>query len=249
MKQTLSLATMAVVVMLTACSGPAATTSSMLQASTAGDASGATTDPQPTISTQTPTATPVMAIAAPTRVVPSDSAPAAGPGKIPTAVAVPRFQATPAVDSAPRSIGSNSSPDDRNTRLVTLYWLDGETLRPVQRRIPQTQRIATAAIEALLQGPAPGDGEGLNTALPTPREVLAYAGRDASWGPRVTLRQVSITGGVATADFSRELRAYGGGSARSGLIRQQITRTLEQFSTVHEVRIAIEGDVAGALQP
>jgi len=43
--------------------------------------------------------------------------------------------------------------------------------------------------------------------------------------------------------------AYGGGAARIGLIRQQITRTLQQFSTVREVRIAIEGDVAGALQP
>jgi spore germination protein GerM len=142
-----------------------------------------------------------------------------------------------------------SGPDAANTRLVTLYWITGDTLRPVQRRIHTTERIGAATLEELLRGPQPGEGDGLSTALPTPQEVLAYAGRDASWGTRVTLRRLDIVGGVATADFSRELRAYGGGSARSALIRQQVTRTLEQFPTVHDVRIAIEGDIGGALQP
>jgi len=139
--------------------------------------------------------------------------------------------------------------NDQDTRPVTLYWLTGETLRPIQRRIPKTDRIGSAALEELLWGPAPRDGGGLSSAISTPQEVLAYAGRDATWGPRVTLRQLTVRDGVATADFSRELGAYGGGAARIGLIRQQITRTLQQFSTVREVRIAIEGDVAGALQP
>lgn len=65
----------------------------------------------------------------------------------------------------------------------------------------------------------------------------------------MTLRGLTIHDGVATADFSKELRAYGGGSARVGIIRQQITRTLEQFQTVHEVRIAIEGVSAAAFEP
>jgi spore germination protein GerM len=55
--------------------------------------------------------------------------------------------------------------------------------------------------------------------------------------------------GVATADFSRELRAYGGGSLRVMLIRKQISQTLMQFPTVHTVRIAIEGQTEGVLEP
>jgi spore germination protein GerM len=45
------------------------------------------------------------------------------------------------------------------------------------------------------------------------------------------------------------MQAYGGGSARVDMIRQQITQTLKQFPTVNEVRIAIEGETEGVLQP
>jgi spore germination protein GerM len=45
------------------------------------------------------------------------------------------------------------------------------------------------------------------------------------------------------------MRTYGGGSARVQQIRRQITQTLLQFPTVDEVRIAVEGEVATALQP
>jgi spore germination protein GerM len=54
---------------------------------------------------------------------------------------------------------------------------------------------------------------------------------------------------VATASFSQEIRAYGGGSARVQIIRAQITQTLLQFPTVQEVQIAVEGEVETALQP
>jgi spore germination protein GerM len=65
----------------------------------------------------------------------------------------------------------------------------------------------------------------------------------------VKLRSLAIENGVATADFSPELRAYGGGSARVQQIRAQITRTLLQFPTVREVRIAVAGQIEGVLQP
>ena len=42
---------------------------------------------------------------------------------------------------------------------------------------------------------------------------------------------------------------YGGGSLRVMLIRRQITQTLRQFATVREVRIAIEGQTEGVLEP
>jgi hypothetical protein len=45
------------------------------------------------------------------------------------------------------------------------------------------------------------------TALPTPKEGLSYPRREAGWA-RVTLRSLKLENSVATADFSRELRAY-----------------------------------------
>lgn len=138
-------------------------------------------------------------------------------------------------------------PGSPQTRQVELYWLAGEELRLERRGVPQTPRIGAAALEELLWGPPPGSG--LATAIPTPDQVLAYPGREADWGARVRLLGLTIRDGVATADFSQELRAYGGGSARVSAIRRQITRTLLQFPSVREVRIAIEGQTEGVLEP
>ncbi len=137
---------------------------------------------------------------------------------------------------------------DPNTRTVKLYWLLGEQLQEIMRTIVQTPRIGTVALEELLWGPTPGNLAGFSTALPTPEEVLRYPGRTPDWGPRVRLLKLTIVDGVATADFSKELMAYGGGSARVQQIVEQITRTLTQFPTVREVKILVEGQ-AEMLQP
>ena len=137
------------------------------------------------------------------------------------------------------AMDSADSPDDH---------VD-DTLRAVQRRVPRTVRIGTAALEELLWGPTPPNLAGFETALPTPQQVLAIPGRQPDWGPRVTLRQLTIVDGVATADFSQEMRAYGGGSARVMLIYRQIEQTLKQFATVREVVIAIEGETEAVLEP
>jgi hypothetical protein len=141
------------------------------------------------------------------------------------------------------------SPVDPSTQEITLYWLGGDTLYATKSRIPRTPQIASATIEELLWGPPPRGLAGFTTALPMPREVLAFTGRAPDWGPRVTLRKLTIDKGVATVDFSKELRAYGGGAARVGQLRQQIARTLTQFSTIKSVRIAIEGQTTGVLEP
>ena len=68
--------------------------------------------------------------------------------------------------------------------------------------------------------------------------------------PSIGLASVLIcVNGVATANFSRELAAYGGGSLRVRLIREQIARTLRLFPTVRQVRIAVEGQTEGVLEP
>jgi hypothetical protein len=141
------------------------------------------------------------------------------------------------------------SASDPDTQLVTLYWVLGEDIVPVQQRVPRTPRIGTAALTELLWGPGPPNLAGFSTAIPTPEQVLSYPGRAPDWGSRITLRSLTIVGGVATADFSKELNAYGGGSLRVMLIRQQIRQTLLQFPTVREVRIAIEGQTEGVLEP
>jgi hypothetical protein len=141
------------------------------------------------------------------------------------------------------------SASDPDTQLITLYWVLGEDVVPIQQRVPRTVRIGTAALNELLWGPGPPNLAGFTTALPTPEQVLSYPGREPDWASRVTLRSLTIVDGVATADFSKELKAYGGGSLRVMLLRQQITQTLVQFPTVREVRIAIEGQTAGVLEP
>jgi hypothetical protein len=139
-------------------------------------------------------------------------------------------------------------PADPGTRIVDLFWLFGESVRPHPQQIVKSERVEQAALEALLWGP-PRTQMSFATALPTPQEVLGFPGREVDWGARVRLRSLTVADGVATADFSRELRAYGGGSARVRTIREQITRTLTQFPSVREVRIAIEGQVEGVLEP
>ncbi len=113
----------------------------------------------------------------------------------------------------------------------------------------KTPAIGRAALNELLWGPTQGNLAGFTTAIPTPLEVCSFAGRAEDWGPRVTLRSLTIQNGVAVADFSKEINAYGGGSLRVQQMRAQITQTLMQFSTVKEVRIAVEGQTEGVLQP
>jgi hypothetical protein len=141
------------------------------------------------------------------------------------------------------------SSADPDTQLITLFWVIGEELVPTQQRIPRTAQVGTAALNELLWGPGPPNLAGFTSAIPSPEQVLSYPGREPGWGPRVTLRSLTIVDGVATADFSPELRAYGGGSLRVMLIRQQIARTLRQFASVREVRIAIMGQTEGVLEP
>lgn len=138
---------------------------------------------------------------------------------------------------------------DPDTQAITLYFLLGEDLQPVTRRIPKTARIGTAALEELLWGPLAPNLAGFGTALPTHQQVLDYPGREPDWGPRVTLRKLTIEDGIAMADFSKEMQAYGGGSLRVSLLRQQIELTLKQFATVQQVIIAVEGETEEVLQP
>src|SRR4029079_6591299 len=117
------------------------------------------------------------------------------------------------------------------------------------RRIPKTSALEKAALDELLWGPGAYSTPGSTTALPTPQQVLAFAGRTADWEPRVTLRSLRVVEGIALADFSKELRAYGGGAVRASQIHAQVTRTLLQFPQVRDVQITIDGERDSVLEP
>jgi len=136
-----------------------------------------------------------------------------------------------------------------DTELINLYWLLGENLVSEQRYIVKGDEIERTAVEELLWGPPPRNLAGFRTALPTPEEVMNYPGRQPNWGYRVELLGLTIEDGTATVNFSREIQAYGGGSARVQAIRDQITRTLTQFESIDEVVIAVEGETESVLQP
>ena len=147
--------------------------------------------------------------------------------------------------AAANSRAEVNRPDESETKTIVLYWLEGAELRGVSHTLRKTDRPAEAALKAMLAGPP----SGYETAIPTPEEVAAYPGREPDWGERVRLLNLTVQDGVATANFSQEMRAYGGGSARVQAIREQIAETLLQFPTIDEVRVAVEGEVETALQP
>jgi len=139
--------------------------------------------------------------------------------------------------------------DHPDSQRIDLTWLLGENLETEQRQVLVEGQIERTAVEELLWGPPPRNLAGFRTALPTPEEVLTYPGRQPDWGVRVELLALTIEEGTATVNFSKEMRAYGGGSARVTAIRDQITRTLTQFESVEQVIIAVEGETEGVLQP
>jgi hypothetical protein len=158
------------------------------------------------------------------------------------------------------------APGDQAARTVRVYWtVTGAELTTPQLRqvvidpgrprpghwwaLSDTERLAMGALEELLWGPPLISQVGFSTALPMPEEVLSYPGRGPDWGSRVALKGLTIRDGAAIASFSPALRAYGGGSLRAQLMREQITRTLLQFPEISAVRIAIDWKVEGVLEP
>ena len=139
--------------------------------------------------------------------------------------------------------------EDPLVESIDLYWLLGEQLESEQRPVIAAGSLEAKAVQELLWGPPPRNLAGFRTGLPTPEEVLNYPGRSQDWGIRVKLLGFTLEDGTATVNFSQEMAAYGGGSARVGAIREQITRTLTQFDSIDEVVIAVEGKTEAVLQP
>jgi hypothetical protein len=157
-------------------------------------------------------------------------------------------------------------PGDPAARTVWVYWtvVGTERTAPQQRQVvidpgrsrpghwwalSDTERLAVVTLEELLWGPPAMSQVGFCTAIPTPAEVLDDPGRGSDWGQRVALVGLTINDGVATAYLSPALKAYGGDPLRARRIREQISRTLLQFREIQSVRIGIDGQTEGVLEP
>ncbi len=105
---------------------------------------------------------------------------------------------------------------------------------PILREVPYTVAVGRAALEELFKGLAgtePDDGYFTN--IPN----------------GVKVQSLSIEGGIARVDLSKELEEGVGGSCMVASITAQITETLKQFPTVDSVIISIDGRTEDILQP
>jgi spore germination protein GerM len=114
---------------------------------------------------------------------------------------------------------------------VSVYLLRGEKLGVAHRQVPASRAVATAAMEALLEGPDSREkAAGLTTTIP--------AG--------TTLNEVTIEDGTARVDLSAEF-AKGGGSLSMQTRVAQVVYTLTQFRTVKRVDFWIDGGLVETL--
>ena len=134
------------------------------------------------------------------------------------------------------------TPEDG--KVVQIYFgnsqfnpdkTDCNEVYPVERLLtPKTQAVISESIPLLLNG------------LYENEKSVGYF---STINPGVNLLSAKIIDGVATVDFNEELEKGVAGSCNVVMIREQITRTLKQFSTVKDVIISVNGRTEGVLQP
>lgn len=137
--------------------------------------------------------------------------------------AVEAPKSTPAQPEPARQTGEKST--------LALYFGDKEGYLGVEMRtIPKTPGIARAAMQELIRGPSAGTG--LSPTLPS----------------GTTLNSIKIEGGIATVDFSRELKSgHKGGTSGEMATVYSIVNTLTQFPSVQKVQILIDGQKVESL--
>ena len=151
-----------------------------------------------------------------------------GGGSSPIPVATVTSTAAPSPSSSPATTPT-AAPSATTT--LSLYFLRGEALGVAERRVPQTTKPATAALEALLAGPtADESAAGLTSAVPSGTRLLG----------------LSIDGTTARVDLSAQF-ATGGGSLSMQARVAQIVYTLTQFRTIKTVAFMLEGRALDAL--
>lgn len=128
-------------------------------------------------------------------------------------------------DGSERSLVSVTRPFDVETVDVRLYLPNADCTGVVAhtRRVPKSIAMARLLVEMLMAEPAPfPKGSGVES--------------------------VNLRDGTLTVDFNERLQNVGG-SCAAQMIRQSVTRTLQQLPSVQKVVITAGGSEALALQP
>jgi hypothetical protein len=149
----------------------------------------------------------------------------------------------PATATSP-SATPTATPDgvpattDARTMTVTIYLhrgaqADPATVVPVHRTVPRSPKVATAALTALLAGPAKSE-----------REAGYWSHFSAATAGM--LRGVRIANGLAHADFKDFSRIIPNASSSAGseALLAELDTTLKQFSSVKSIVYSFNSDVA-----
>jgi len=117
-------------------------------------------------------------------------------------------------------------------KTVKIYYLvsfgSKMWLAPERHQIPSTRAIAKAALDELVHGTAQD-----------PDHSTPYP-------PSATINSVTISGGVATVDWSADVLAAGVGASVEALGIQSVVYTLTEFSSISRVRFTVEGKTRGS---
>ena len=106
-----------------------------------------------------------------------------------------------------------------------VWFHRGEQLFVVTRTQSATPRVGTAAMEALLEGPSPGErSAGVATQIPDGTQLLGLI----------------VDKRIATVDLTSEYES-GGGTASMTMRLAQVVCTLDQFPTVKGVLFQLDG--------
>ena len=157
-----------------------------------------------------------------------------------TSLAVVAFAAAAAGCGSNHAVSLGDAPQPSAASLATtttattpaatstsfdVWFARGDQLVSEPRTHAATQRVATAALDALLAGPTSAErAAGDATAIPTGTRLLG----------------VSVKDGVATADLTSDYES-GGGSHSMQVRLAQVVYTLTQFPTVKRVLFALDG--------
>lgn len=141
-----------------------------------------------------------------------------------TTTPIPTILPTPATPAS-QATAEPATPVPQSTLPVAVYFLREEKLAVVRRRVNQTPRVGTAALEELLSGPTAREAAwGFTTEIPVDTRLL----------------NLTIDDGVATVNLSPEFGAGGGAFSMRARVAQ-VVYTLTQFPTVTSVRFQLTG--------
>jgi spore germination protein GerM len=131
-------------------------------------------------------------------------------------------------ETEPSAPGETDPPTTEPAEETFTYevWLtQGESLYLGTRTAPKTPRVATTAMQSLLEGPSPAEAvAAVGTAIPDGTQLLG----------------VTVAEGLATVDLSSEFES-GGGTLSMTMRLAQVVYTLTQFPTVKGVNFKLDG--------